>query len=199
MNLIDGIDGLSSELCIFSALVSGLLEYREGNTAYALLAAAVIALLVVFLCFNFQKDTHRKMFMGDTGCWTMGVICVLLALHAGQNHPLHPDSKYLLVALSPLLVPLMDMARVALFRVTHGISVVRPDNNHIHHLLMRAGLSVRQTRLCIVGATVFHTVMNAFLIHWIPMGWLFLAEVAVILAGILWVNARFARVDSGNR
>ena len=196
INLIDGIDGLSTELCIFSAAVSGALEFREGNLFFFLLALAVISLLVTFLFFNFQKDEHRKMFMGDTGCWTLGVVCVYLALHAGQNHPLHPDSKYLLVALSPLLVPLMDMARVALFRVTHGISVVRPDNNHIHHILLRAGLSVRQTRLAILGVTIFHTVMNAFLVHWIPTGWLFLGELAVIIAGILWVNAHYARVDN---
>ena len=183
VNLIDGIDGLSAELCICSLLVSGTVEYLEGNAAFAILAVATVGILVAFLSFNLPE----KVFMGDTGCWTLGLVIVFLGRHSGQCG--HPRTG-LLVTLAPLLIPLMDMARVALFRVTHGISVVHPDNNHIHHLLMRKGLSQRQTRLLLVGITLFHTALNYWLCQWVPTGWILVAEVALIVCGAILLNSR---------
>lgn len=182
VNLIDGIDGQSAELCLLSVAVSGTVEYLEGNTAFVLLAVATAGLLIAFLSFNLRE----KVFMGDTGCWTLGLVIVFLGLHSGQCG--HPGTG-LLVTLAPLLIPLMDMARVALYRVTHGISVVHPDNNHIHHLLMDLGLSQRQVRLTLVGVTAFHTALNWVLCKYLPTGWILVTEVAVIVIGAVWLNA----------
>ena len=100
----------------------------------------------------------------------------------------HPGTG-LLVTLAPLLIPLMDMARVALYRVTHGISVVHPDNNHIHHLLMDLGFSQRQVRLTLLGVTALYTAMNWLLCKYLPTGWILVVEVAVIVGCAIWVNA----------
>ena len=189
VNLIDGIDGLAAEVCLYSAAVSGAIEFMEGDIPYALFAVAVICTLLPFLWSNLKG----RLFMGDTGCWTLGAAIIFLALHAGQHPTAHPDRPYLLVTLSTVMIPLLDMARVALYRVTHHISVVQPDNRHIHHLLLQRGFSPRAVRLTIFLTTTLHIALNLLLFPRVPTGWLILGETALCVSVAVWLNTRLDR------
>ena len=46
----------------------------------------------------------------------------------------------LIVALSPLVLPLFDVIRVFIVRLCTGKSPFLPDKGHIHHLLLATGL-----------------------------------------------------------
>ena len=107
---------------------------------YAMLAFATLGVLVPFFYYNvFGNAKHgRKIFMGDTGSLTIGMMLCFLSLkltmcglddNTGNVHPM-------VLAFSPLLVPCCDVVRVYLHRVRNGKNPFLPDKNHIHHKLL---------------------------------------------------------------
>ena len=48
-----------------------------------------------------------------------------------------------------LFVPTLDTIRVMLLRFTRGVSMFKPDRNHIHHILVDFGFSHRRASFCI--------------------------------------------------
>jgi UDP-GlcNAc:undecaprenyl-phosphate GlcNAc-1-phosphate transferase len=49
-------------------------------------------------------------------------------------------------------IPLMDMLAIVVRRYKNGKSPFKPDRDHLHHILQRAGLSSRQTLVAISTA-----------------------------------------------
>jgi UDP-GlcNAc:undecaprenyl-phosphate GlcNAc-1-phosphate transferase len=47
-------------------------------------------------------------------------------------------------ALWIIAIPLMDMFAIMFRRVRKGVSPLKADNGHLHHICMRAGLTSRQ-------------------------------------------------------
>ena len=88
-----------------------------------------------------------KVFMGDAGSTLIGftIIWMLLLSTQGQGHAISPITGLWLIA-----VPLIDMVAVIFRRLKKGKSPFRPDRLHLHHLLMRAGLTSRQALAVIV-------------------------------------------------
>ncbi len=82
INLIDGLDGLASGLSSLACLTFGLTFCLLGEWVYAVLAFSVLGVLVTFFCFNvFGNAEHgHKIFMGDTGSLTVGLMLSLLAV-----------------------------------------------------------------------------------------------------------------------
>ena len=68
VNLIDGIDGLASGLCIMGTVGYSIIFLYRGLNIYLLLAAAMLGVLVVFYSYNtLGRPGVLKTFMGDTG------------------------------------------------------------------------------------------------------------------------------------
>ena len=63
----------------------------------------------------------------------------------------------------PLMIPCFDVVRVFAYRLLHGNNPFLPDSNHIHHRLMRAGLSVRTTMTTIILSSTLLTLTNVML------------------------------------
>jgi len=152
INLIDGIDGLSSGLCILILLAyAGLMR---GNPAIASLNAAIAGSLVVFWCFNmFGKVGGLKIFMGDAGSLFLGYVCAYMSIK-NLMRPIAPvdcGEEQMLISITLLLVPVLDVIRVALQRRFTGHGIFEPDKTHIHHLLMNAGLSMHAALACILS------------------------------------------------
>ena len=82
INLIDGIDGLASGLCSIACLLYGLTFLMFHQYIYAMLAFATLGVLVPFFYYNvFGNAEHgKKIFMGDTGSLTVGMMLCLLSL-----------------------------------------------------------------------------------------------------------------------
>jgi UDP-N-acetylmuramyl pentapeptide phosphotransferase/UDP-N-acetylglucosamine-1-phosphate transferase len=172
INLIDGLDGLASGLCILALLnyAAGFLYF--GSYLYALLALATVGVLVPFYYYNVFGNVHRgrKIFMGDTGSLTIGLMICLLSLKllsvaSASAQPSLPNAFVL--AFAPLLVPCMDVVRVYLHRVREGQSPFLPDRNHIHHKLMACGLGPHVSMLTIVLSALVLSVANILLSVWI--------------------------------
>ena len=144
-NLIDGIDGLASIVGIVAASSFAVLFYNLDLYFYTGICVALISMLFAFLRFNFS--TKKKIFMGDTGSLTIGFILGILGMRLMtldfETVSLIgiPRSGIPLLFLTILIVPTFDVSRVIFIRLIKKLSISTPDRNHIHHLLIDAGLT----------------------------------------------------------
>ena len=151
INLIDGIDGLSSGLCIL--ILTAYTYLLRGNPAIASLDAAIVGSLVVFWCFNvFGKVGGRKIFMGDAGSLFLGYVCAYMSIKSLMRPiaPVDCGEEQMLISITLLLIPVLDVMRVAVQRLLTGHGIFVPDKTHIHHILMNAGLSMHAALVCIL-------------------------------------------------
>ena len=156
-NMVDGIDGLLAGLSGASFAGIGVLMWLDGQYTLAYWCFAVIVVLIPYALFNLSVfGTKWKVFMGDSGSTLIGftIIWILLLSTQGQGHTISPINGLWLIA-----VPLIDMAAVIIRRLKKGKSPFRPDRLHLHHLMMRAGLSARQALTVItLGAVICSTI-----------------------------------------
>ena len=152
-NLIDGIDGLSGITGIIIASFYSFMLFNLGHYFYLSISLATIGTLLAFLRFNFS--IKRKIFMGDTGSLVIGLVLGLLTLKlmavgdAANNSLSFNRSQLPLFLAGVLFIPTLDTIRVMLLRFTRGVSMFKPDRNHIHHILIDFGFSHRKASFCI--------------------------------------------------
>lgn len=144
INLIDGIDGLSSGIALIA--LSGFLTcyLREGLWLYGILIIGLMGVLMAFMYFNlFGKPGKNKIFMGDSGSLTLGFILAFLLVKFMMDNPavVHFHRDGMVVSFSLLLVPLLDVCRVICVRLCHHRPLFDADKNHLHHKMMRTGLN----------------------------------------------------------
>jgi UDP-N-acetylmuramyl pentapeptide phosphotransferase/UDP-N-acetylglucosamine-1-phosphate transferase len=156
-NLIDGVDGLASGVGFIGASAFGIWFYAAGNLVLACFSFSLAGSLLGFLGFNFSP---ARIFMGDSGSLTIGLIMSILALQLIEYEksytliePLDKISKPSLVV-AALIYPLYDTLRIFIFRAVRGISPFSADRNHIHHKLQDIGLSHKQVVLVVYAINI---------------------------------------------
>lgn len=153
-NLIDGIDGLASIVGIVIMVIYTTIFYLSKEYFFALIAITMNACLMAF--FGFNVSSRRKIFMGDTGSLIVGFIISVLTLkflalkpEAYEGLPFLLENAPL-IAISILIVPLFDTARVFTIRIANKKGPFSPDRNHVHHVLIDFwGLSHKQASFII--------------------------------------------------
>ena len=144
-NLIDGVDGLAGMLGLISTLFFGIVFAIEHDVAHAILAFSSAAGIVAFLLYNFSP---ARIFLGDTGSLLIGLINAVLVIRfiniETSPNAIMSFSAAPAVGLAVLFVPLFDTFRVSVMRIFTGRSPFDPDTNHIHHILLKRGLSHMQ-------------------------------------------------------
>ena len=145
-NLIDGVDGLAASQGLIIAIFFAIWFYLMGNQTLVLLSAVLAGALLGFLFFNFSP---AKIFMGDSGSMTIGVIVSLLAIwliskdNSQMSYPFD-QLRTPLAAMTLLAYPLTDTIRVFTMRALKGKSPFEADKNHIHHKMLLNGLNHKQ-------------------------------------------------------
>ena len=168
-NLIDGIDGLTGITGVIVASFYSYLLYNLGYFFYLSLSLATIATLLAFLRFNFSNT--RKIFMGDTGSLVIGLVLGLLTLKLLSVDDTAYGSLSFYRAQLPLFltavlfVPLLDTMRVMFLRLTRGVSMFKPDRNHLHHIIVDFGLSHRKASFFIGFVNFFVALIMFFVIQ----------------------------------
>jgi len=185
INLIDGIDGLCSGLIVVACLVFGVLFTYYDAWIHALLSFITLGVLLPFFYFNVVGFSKRKrrIFMGDTGSMTLGYTIAFLAISFSMYEPaIKPFSEgAIIVAASVLIVPVFDVARVMVVRFLSKSPVFKPDRNHLHHKLLRAGLSHSMTMITIILLSILFAVFNIILVQYISN------NILLLLNFILWL------------
>lgn len=156
-NLIDGIDGLASGVGILISIVFGMLFIKGGQFDYAIVAFSLTGSLVAFFFFNVFGRAN-KIFMGDTGSLTLGIVFAFLTIRFLEL----PETTHAVigspaVVLSIMIVPIVDTLRVMFIRISQRRSPFSPDMNHIHHQLLRltGGNHLHSSLIIIVANLAF--------------------------------------------
>lgn len=156
INLIDGIDGLASGLSGIAMIFYGMFFMTAGRWIYCMISFAALGTLVPFFYYNVFGNPARgkKIFMGDTGALTIGLVLSLLAIELSRI----PNggvfvADVLVIAFAPLAIPCLDVIRVFVHRVIRGNSPFLPDRVHIHHKLLALGFPQRPAMITILAAS----------------------------------------------
>lgn len=162
-NMVDGVNGLSSGLCICCSVILGIICYKRQDWADCILAFCFATSLVPFWLHNvFGK--RSRMFIGDGGTMVMGlliswfVIRILSSNNATSLTQLAEEKCQLgLVAmmLAVVSVPVFDTLRVMIGRIVRNQSPFKPDKTHLHHVFVTIGVSHLVTALCEIMLNVF--------------------------------------------
>jgi UDP-N-acetylmuramyl pentapeptide phosphotransferase/UDP-N-acetylglucosamine-1-phosphate transferase len=194
INLIDGIDGLAASISIFALCIYGTLFLLHGIWHYAALAFSTVGVLVPFFYYNMFGSIRkrRKLFMGDSGSLTLGFILSFLALRYACHKPdfIAPIDNALVIAVSPILIPIFDVVRVILVRIKKRRHLFHADRSHIHHKLLDMGLSKSFVLLLIISLNAAFCIINFILMQHINCTFIFLVDI------LLWsvANVYFSYV-----
>jgi len=140
VNFIDGIDGLAISEALKVILVVELISLE--NTPLLSMGLILGVSLIPLYYFNFKKQ--NKIFLGDAGSLFLGaVIAIYLFYVLGAEYELNPQFKMnkALLTIAIVIYPLVDLLRVFIIRITQKKSPFHPDQNHLHHLLLKKGFS----------------------------------------------------------
>ena len=142
-NWQDGSDGIAGgqALIAFGALL--VLDLVSGSGAHAYLIVALIGCVMAFLLFNApfaHKAGPYRLFMGDAGALFLGFALAWFAvvLSQGPQAVIAPVTALWIGA-----VPVLDFFGSMVRRVVLRRNPLAGDAEHLHHLLLRTGLTRR--------------------------------------------------------
>jgi UDP-GlcNAc:undecaprenyl-phosphate GlcNAc-1-phosphate transferase len=158
VNLIDGLDGLAAGVVAIGAgAILMFAEYLDNNDAIirddnlgALIAACVVGACLGYLPWNFHP---AKLFMGDAGALSLGVLMAAATIAIGGNTDAEVRGQTffffapLFLPLVILGVPILDTAWALLRRAKGRAGLTIADKGHLHHRLLRLGHGHRRTVL----------------------------------------------------
>ena len=157
-NLIDGMDGLSSGITLFSSLTIAILAIVNGYMAVALVALALGGAVTGFLIYNFNP---AKIFMGDSGSMFIGYILAVISLRSqSKTHAI----VSILVPIIAMGLPILDTTLAFLRRILRHQSIFMADKQHIHHFLLSLGFNQRKTVLILYSISILFTILSMVMI-----------------------------------
>lgn len=213
VNFTDGADGLCGGLSFISliwfavalifasrfAAMAGI-DPEPYAAAMVPMAATIAGATAGFLWFNLRSPFRRKasVFLGDSGSMLLGFTLAWFSIHA--------TSAYGAASLKPVVclwivaVPLADSASCIVRRILSGVTPMTPDLKHLHHLLIRFGLTPGQAVFAIhVGSFVCGLVGVVSWAHGVSEPVLFGGFVVALLLFIAWTNIAWRRFDGAEK
>ena len=168
LNLVDGLDGLAAGTSVIVTSTIFAISFFHQNTGVAILSIALAGSILGFIKYNFYP---AKIFLGDSGSLLLGFLLAVFSIRGSSK------GATLVAVLAPILalgLPIMDTllsmirrflksvhiidyptkngsTRVLYFK---GMSILKPDKDHVHHRLMKLGYSQRKTVLVLYGICV---------------------------------------------
>ena len=183
INLIDGLDGLSSGVALISCVSMLIIFAINGSPIIAiLLITALAGALSGFLPFNFNP---AKTFMGDAGSNFLGYCLSVISIFGVAK------TYTLIVIVAPLIVlglPVLDTVIAIFRRIIKGKSIkaiMQPDKGHLHHKLLQKGFNQREAVLIMYAITAALGLFTIVLLEsgvWKALSFLLLV-IAIIAIG----------------
>ena len=148
VNMSDGVDGLAGSASAAAFFWLAVIGFGVGEHRLGLQGLALAAACLGFLVFNMRHRWRAKasLFLGDGGSTFLGAALAgfILILAGGTTAIPFP------VLIWIVIVPVIDTLSLIVRRVSARRSPFSPDRQHLHHLLMDAGLSCGQTAVAIM-------------------------------------------------
>ncbi len=189
VNFIDGVDGLAGSVITVSSVSLGLMAAAmvPSDNVSSLIAFILAGSMLGFLTYNFHP---AKIFMGDSGALFAGFILACLSI----LYQMKTNDAKMYVPLLILAVPIIDISFSTIRRLIKGISPFVADAGHIHHKLLKLGLSQNKAVLVLVAFSII-------------MGWIatYIAAsdttkyflYAVIISTVMIILNRYAKTGEG--
>ena len=157
VNLIDGLDGLASAVALTVLFAFGLLAAGDGVDPTLPIIAATAGAAVGFLAYNLHPAT---IIMGDTGSMFLGFVVAAIAISLTQDgvHPVPPW-----IPIIALGVPIIDTLWAIVRRTARREPFFVADTGHVHHQLLRLGLSQRDAMLILTAVSAGFAVLAVLL------------------------------------
>ena len=215
VNFVDGLDGLAAGVVGIGALAYFVFCYSLAAlndvslaTAGALLSASLAGACIGFLPHNFH---HARLFMGDSGSMLIGLVLSASTVTltgqftpsqitegaAGSQASFLPTLLPLLLPVSILIVPILDLVLAVVRRTRAGRSPFAPDKQHLHHRLLEIGHSHRRAVLIMylwAALVAFGTVLMS-LYSDEPWMWTLLAGMATVTVVLTFLLPRLRRPE----
>ena len=198
VNMVDGLDGLAASVVGVGASAffaySYFLSVANGFQRAALatlLSAALLGMCAGFIPHNWYR---ARIFMGDTGSMLIGLLMAASAiLLTGQVDPgglsggaLFPAFLPIILPLTVLAMPLLDLGLAVIRRTRKGRSPFAPDKEHLHHRLLDLGHG-QERAVLIMGAFTALVAFGTVSLVFVPT-WVTIVGVAIFaIALIAWV------------
>ncbi|MDB9862708.1 undecaprenyl/decaprenyl-phosphate alpha-N-acetylglucosaminyl 1-phosphate transferase [Litorivicinus sp.] len=151
-NMVDGIDGLASGHLLIGMLSLIAIQLVFSGEVYQLTWLSVLlATVFAFWLVNMSLTPLRKVFLGDAGSLLLGFLMSWLLIYYSQDpiSLVHP-----VAALWCVTLPVYDTVIVIMKRLRKSMSPFQPDRNHLHHLLIDAGVPAKLALFWILAASV---------------------------------------------
>ena len=145
-NMSDGIDGLAGGWGLIAFAAMAYLANEIGAESAVRLNVVLIGCVGGFLLFNLRHPwRHRAaVFLGDAGSMTIGFAVVWFSVELTQRGGVSGNVVPPVVMLWVLGLPMIDMFAVTVRRLAKRRNPLLPDRTHLHHVLLRVGLSDRR-------------------------------------------------------
>lgn len=173
-NLIDGIDGLAGIYGVICFSLFGISYYRLGEYNYPLviLSTTIIGTVIGFLYYNLS-DRSKKIFMGDTGSMLLGFLLTFTSIcfmdifivKKVQGAVFYHLNTAPVMAIAIMILPIIDTLNVIIIRLAEKRSPFDADKNHIHHKLLKLGITHKRATLYIISYYLFIVIISYFLRH----------------------------------
>jgi UDP-GlcNAc:undecaprenyl-phosphate GlcNAc-1-phosphate transferase len=120
-NMLDGINGQATSYSLFIIILFIFLKINS------FLFLCLLTSLLFFLYHNFKG----KMFLGDSGTMSLGFILSYFFIKSSTTSSvLYSDEIFLI-----MMIPGLELLRLAITRLIKKHHPFKPDNNHIHHYM----------------------------------------------------------------
>ncbi len=183
MNFIDGVDGLAGGVSTICAVTLSVIAIYTHQPISAVMASILAGSMMGFLVYNFHP---ARIFMGDSGALFAGFALAGLSV----TGVLKSLTATMLLPLLILAVPIIDISYSVLRRLLKGDNLMKADAEHIHHKLLKAGLSHNRTAailylVCAAAGATATIIVGAHRVYLI---------ILLIIFLLMLILARFAKL-----
>jgi UDP-GlcNAc:undecaprenyl-phosphate GlcNAc-1-phosphate transferase len=146
-NMFDGIDLQSGLYSLFIIIILFILNQ------YLFIYLYFVIQIIFFLILNFKKKT----FMGDSGSLLLSTLISFLIIKTYKTeNSLYSEDIFLL-----MLIPGIDLLRLAILRIVRKKHPFKADNEHLHHYLS-SKFSLIKTTIIIQSLIIIPALIGIF-------------------------------------
>ncbi len=200
INVIDGVNGLSSSVALAATIGLALISLRAGDQLIYVLSVLTACVVLGFLFFNFP---FGNLFLGDGGAYTLGHLLAWYSIGLIMRNDQVSTWSVLLILFWPIMEVLYSIYR----RRKIKSAIYQPDRAHVHqiimHLLRERWLPVRWARAANPLTTVVLLPLIAMPVIVAVQFWrsplLGFIGVVVFFALYVFLYGRLARAGAGGK
>ena len=181
---------MAAGVSLFAALTLLITSFLGTQLTVSFFLAALAGSCIGFLRYNFNP---ASIFMGDGGSYFLGFSLAALSILGSMKSQ---ATVSILIPLLALGLPLLDTLMAPVRRFLLGKKLFQPDKSHIHHRLLKRGLSHRNAVLVLYGATIIFGAMALIDVlaknEYVGLTLLFLVGIVFFRHSKTWISRIFS-------